>query len=50
MNKIDISLSINGEDKQYSAYPMDRLLDVIRSDSQLTGTKEGCGEGEHTRE
>ena len=46
MNKIDISLSINGKDKQFSAYPMDRLLDVIRTDSELTGTKEGCGEGE----
>ena len=46
MRKTDISLSINGKNKQYSAYPMDRLLDVIRTDSELTGTKEGCGEGE----
>ena len=46
MDKINLNFKVNGEDKQFSAYPMDRLLDVIRQDSTLTGTKEGCGEGE----
>ena len=44
--KVDISVSLNGESKTLSAYPMERLLDVLREQLHLTGTKEGCGEGE----
>ncbi len=44
--KREISLTINGEPKTVSAYPMERLLDVLREQLGLTGTKEGCGEGE----
>jgi aerobic carbon-monoxide dehydrogenase small subunit len=44
--KIPISLTVNGERKTVCAYPMERLLDVLRRDLGLTGTKEGCGEGE----
>lgn len=39
-------LSINGEERVVSARPEARLLDVLRSELGLTGTKEGCGEGE----
>jgi carbon-monoxide dehydrogenase small subunit len=46
MNKIAIDLEINGERKTVQAHAMARLLDVIREDLGLTGTKEGCGEGE----
>src|SRR5213078_4371339 len=36
----------NGDQKVLHAYPMERLLDVLREQLGLTGTKEGCGEGE----
>jgi carbon-monoxide dehydrogenase small subunit len=42
----EISFVVNGEQKTVHAYPMERLLDVLRRQLQLTGTKEGCGEGE----
>ncbi len=41
-----IELNVNGENRIVSAPAMKRLLDVLREDLQLTGTKEGCGEGE----
>jgi len=44
--KRDFSLTVNGEPKTVRAYPMERLLDVLRQELGLTGTKEGCGEGE----
>jgi len=37
---------VNGKPYEVSAPPMKRLLDVLREDLKLTGTKEGCGEGE----
>ena len=44
--KQEISLTVNGTARTIHAYPMARLLDVLREDLDLTGTKEGCGEGE----
>ena len=44
--KLALSLAVNGEARTVHAWPMARLLDVIREDLGLTGTKEGCGEGE----
>jgi len=44
--KREISFTVNGEPKSVRAYPMERLLDVLRQELGLTGTKEGCGEGE----
>jgi len=41
-----INVRVNGESKSIDVPPMKRLLDVIREDLHLTGTKEGCGEGE----
>ena len=44
--KPEISFTVNGEVKSVRAYPMERLLDVLRLELGLTGAKEGCGEGE----
>jgi len=44
--KTEISFIVNGESKTVRAYTMERLLDVLRQQLELTGTKEGCGEGE----
>ena len=44
--KCEVSFIVNGEAKKLLAHPMERLLDVLRNDLKLTGTKEGCGEGE----
>jgi aerobic carbon-monoxide dehydrogenase small subunit len=41
-----IELVVNGERREIHSPPMKRLLDVLREDLCLTGTKEGCGEGE----
>ncbi len=41
-----IRLKVNGEPRETDAPPMARLLDVLRVPLGLTGTKEGCGEGE----
>jgi len=42
----EISLTVNGESRTIRACPMERLLDVLRNQLELTGAKEGCGEGE----
>ena len=44
--RVEISFTVNGELKTVRAHPMERLLDVLRQQLRLTGTKEGCGEGE----
>ena len=42
----EIRFTLNGEQKLYQGNPLRRLLDVLREDYGLTGSKEGCGEGE----
>ena len=42
----EIALKVNGQSVTVCAHPMERLLDVLRHQLGLTGTKEGCGEGE----
>jgi carbon-monoxide dehydrogenase small subunit len=41
-----IRFIVNGNARTVKVPPMKRLLDVLREDLRLTGTKEGCGEGE----
>jgi carbon-monoxide dehydrogenase small subunit len=45
-DKVKIPCVVNNEPRTLDAYPMERLLDVLREQLRLTGTKEGCGEGE----
>jgi len=41
-----VALTVNGQSRAVDAPPLKRLLDILREDLRLTGTKEGCGEGE----
>jgi len=44
--KVEVRVTVNGAERTLLVYPMERLLDVLREECHLTGTKEGCGEGE----
>jgi carbon-monoxide dehydrogenase small subunit len=46
MSTVSLRLTVNGKQRRVRVPPMKRLLDVLRDDCGLTGTKEGCGEGE----
>jgi aerobic-type carbon monoxide dehydrogenase small subunit (CoxS/CutS family) len=43
---MEITFTLNGEPRIVEVDPADRLLDTLRYGLGLTGTKEGCGEGE----
>ena len=46
MEKITVRFTLNKEPVEVEVYPNERLLDVLRDDLHLTGTKEGCAVGE----
>jgi carbon-monoxide dehydrogenase small subunit len=46
MKMVDIKIHLNGEWLELSVKPDERLIDILRDRLDLTGTKEGCGEGE----
>ena len=46
ISKTAIEFTVNGESHKLEVFPMARLLEVLREQLHLTGTKEGCGEGE----
>src|ERR671927_158238 len=43
---ISVNCNVNGEPATLEGFPLTRLLDALRESLRLTGTKEGCGEGE----
>jgi carbon-monoxide dehydrogenase small subunit len=45
MTKITMTLSVNTDEYTINTYPNRTLLEVLRDDLNLTGTKESCGEG-----
>ena len=45
-HSVQLRCSVNGEEVTLQGHPLSRLLDVLRTSLHLTGTKEGCGEGE----
>jgi len=46
MAKTHVTCTINGEEVEYLCEPQQTLLDVLRDDLGLTGSKEGCGSGD----
>lgn len=46
MKKQLVTLNINGEDMDLRIAPTDVLVDVLRKEANLTGTKKGCGQGD----
>ena len=46
MNKIHVNVSVNNDQMEYLCNPEDTILDVLRDNLRLTGTKEGCGTGD----
>ena len=46
MNKVDITMKVNGQQRKMKVLPNAVLLDVLRDDLVLTGTKKGCDHGQ----
>ena len=46
MEKVKVKIKVNGTDCEVMVLPYARLIDVLRNELMLTGTKEGCGVGE----
>ena len=44
--RLALRFRVNGREVEVEAHSMERLLDILREKLDLTGTKEGCGEGE----
>ena len=46
MGKTHVTTTVNGDPAEFLCEPGDTLLDVLRNELKLTGTKEGCGSGD----
>ena len=46
LNKIRVGVSVNNDKIEFLCSPEDTVLDVLRDNLRLTGTKEGCGTGD----
>ena len=46
MSKLHVETTINGEATEFLCEPQQTLLEVLRDELQLTGTKEGCATGD----
>jgi len=46
MSKIHVSTTVNGEPAEFLCEPHQSLLDALRNELHLTGSKEGCGSGD----
>jgi len=46
MSKIHVTTTINGDETELLVRPDETLLEALRDDLRLTGTKEGCGTGD----
>ena len=46
MSKVHVTTTVNGDATEFLCEPADTLLDALRNDLNLTGTKEGCGSGD----
>lgn len=46
MSKIHVTTTINGEEAEFLCEPQQTMLDVLRDELSLTGSKEGCGSGD----
>lgn len=46
MSKIHVTTTVNGDEREFLCTPGQTLLDVLRDELDMTGTKEGCGSGD----
>jgi len=46
MNKLHVSATVNGDATEFLCEPQQTLLDVLRDELHLTGSKEGCSSGD----